>query len=997
MHCEAQGPDSTQLASQIRAHVADPHDPDRSERAQMCRDLAAVLWRRWSSKGEDLALQAIIKIETEQLHLCHPTDADRAVCCASLAFSLETWFNRTGEATMLDESIGFSREALGLRPVDHPDRHISCNNLANSLLTRFSQTGDSAMLDEAIKLNREALALRPVGHPDRHHSYNNLAISLRTRFNQTGDSALLDEAIMLDREVLTLRHVGHPDRYISCNNLAISLWTRFSQTGDSALLDEAIKLNREALDLQPVGHPHRHHSCNNLATSLQLRFGQTGDSAVLNDVIELEREALALRPVGHPDRHESCNNLAISLRIRFSQTGDSALLDEAIMLDSEALALRPVGHPHRHHSCNNLASSLRTRFNQTGDSALLNDAIELEREALTLQPVGHPHRHHSCNNLASSLWTRFSQTGDSALLDEAIKLHREALALRPDGHPDRHISCNNLAGSLRTRFSQTGDSALLDEAIMLDREALALQPVGHPDRHHSCNNLASSLQIRFSQTGDSALLDEAIKLHREALALQPIDHPDRYASCINLAVSLRYSGQFHEAAQILQQMVSLTSPTHPGRWRVLLQYVYLDLSHPDYAAAVSHLNDMLTSPPSDIPDLLSHTIYIMGKINYNNLSQSHHQTMLQSHAKILDLVTLSVGYSLERSEQLDRAVANTDLGSHALVFARQANDLPLGLELLERARGILWSQMLHLRDPQINRVPVDLGTQLEAILRSMSPTRAASTGDIATHDRSFLSERDVQHQQRSQLQHILQDIRSRPGLHDFMRGPDSHSLLTTAARSPVVVLVTHENDCHALIIRSPDAPLVDIQLKIDTADLRDLTFMSSAPQQRGSSLAPADDSRAMHVSRKTSASQAILAKLWRSVVKPVITHLDLVVSRLGVRGVKESRLTAVNRSVKEDHGRESTGVQLARSCSYQCTRQGSTKAPVRSAAQTVSAQGSRLCSLDDMYIDACDSLTHSIASGLCSYQYIVSSLVVCLYQRLQGSAPVPNVLLGPIA
>jgi hypothetical protein len=69
-----------------------------------------------------------------------------------------------------------------------------------------------------------------------------------------------------------------------------------------------------------------------------------------------------------------------------------------------------------------------------------------------------------------------------------------------------------------------------------------------------------------------------------------------------------------------------------------------------------------------------------------------------------------------------------------------------------------------------------------------------------------------------------------------------------------------------------------------------------------------------------------------------------------------------------------------------------------SSAQTqhVSAQGSRLCSLDDMYIDACDSLTHTIASGLCSYQYIVSSLVVCLSQRLQGSAPVPNVLLEPI-
>jgi hypothetical protein len=61
----------------------------------------------------------------------------------------------------------------------------------------------------------------------------------------------------------------------------------------------------------------------------------------------------------------------------------------------------------------------------------------------------------------------------------------------------------------------------------------------------------------------------------------------------------------------------------------------------------------------------------------------------------------------------------------------------------------------------------------------------------------------------------------------------------------------------------------------------------------------------------------------------------------------------------------------------------------RSSAD-VSAQGLRLCSLDDMYIDACDSLTHTIASGLCSHMYIVSILVVYLYQLLQGSAPVPK-------
>jgi hypothetical protein len=100
------------------------------------------------------------------------------------------------------------------------------------------------------------------------------------------------------------------------------------------------------------------------------------------------------------------------------------------------------------------------------------------------------------------------------------------------------------------------------------------------------------------------------------------------------------------------------------------------------------------------------------------------------------------------------------------------------------------------------------------------------------------------------------------------------------------VLVAYGKACHALIIKSTHEPLVDISLDIDATTLQSLTFMTSAPQQRGSSLDPTEDIRAMGISKRISGSHTILARLWRTVAKPVIAHLNLEVSGHDVRKVE---------------------------------------------------------------------------------------------------------------
>jgi tetratricopeptide (TPR) repeat protein len=689
-----------------------------------------------------------------------------------------------------------------------------------------------------------------------------------------------------------------------CRDLTEILSVRWKEHADDLTLQAILEVKTELLHLCCPGHPEQASYSLSLAESLLTCFQQTGDNALLNEVIELDRDALALRPGDHPDRHFACHELACALWTRFRQTGDDALLDEAIKLDREAITLRPVGHPNRHLSCNNLACALSARFRQTGDGVLLDEAIQLQREALSLRPAGHPSRHISCNNVAHLLWTRFRQTKDDDLLTEAIQLHRQALALRPPGHRSRHLSCHNLANAIWTRFQQTEDIALLEEAIQLHREALVLQPVGYPDRHRSCSSLAICLVRRLS-AGDTSLSAEITDLLDEALLHTPVNHP--------------------------------------GRWCIIKQHVHLALYHMDHAAAVFHLHDMLTSPISDVPALLDESLQLIKQIDLNMISDTHQQKLLQSYGKALELVTLSAGFALDRSAQLDQAVSNTFLGPHAFMLSNRVNDLPLGLQLLERARGVIWSQMLQIRDPQISRAPADSASKLEAVICSMDPTRTGQTEGSSARDRSFLSERDVLHQQRSQLQQVLRDIRCVPGLHDFMCGPDSHTLVTAAARNPVVMLVADEKECHALIIKSPLEPLVNIRLEIPASEIRDLTLMDLAPQQRGSLGSSTIGDRAMHVSKRASSSCATLAKLWRAVVNPIITHLNFTVSesRHILFRMRDGELTPLNRNRKGRCDHAFTGVRPARLCSFRCMQQGSTKATSNNVVLTTPSHHTR--------------------------------------------------------
>jgi tetratricopeptide (TPR) repeat protein len=587
------------------------------------------------------------------------------------------------------------------------------------------------------------------------------------------------------------------------------------------------------------------HCCEDIEYMISL-IGQLG-SISNNEAIELERKVLALRPQGHPDRVPSCVKLAISLATRHIHTGDDAFLNEAILLEREALALYPQELPHRASVYGNLAISLRKRHERTGEDALLDEAIDLGREALALCHLGHPRRDASCGNLAVSLRTRYEHTGNVALLDEAIDLEREALALRPEGHPDRAISCVQLAISLKKRYHYTGDDALLDEAIILEREALALRLQEQSGYADICGHLANSLGLRYECTGDERLLHESLILLQRAQMFAPLHAVWRHLCGLSL-LHLRQTSSFYDVRKSIQ---------------CLSRSLDYDLDDVAYAVLVF--------------------LHCMNEI-WNQDAENQHSGLTNIYRRIISHLPFLANSALDVRPRLLALKGCSCIGSDAFISAALAEESMLGLELLELAQGVIWSQSLYLRDPQLEDVPDSLAEQLERHLQALAVR--STTEPCSSAQESALTLKDILHSHSSRAYALIREIRLHPGLERFMLGESCETLCATAANHPVVVLVGARSRYYALIIAPTQLDRhALLGLDLTTEDVKSLSYICTAKGARRCVIAPdIVQPKAKKAKFNKSAPSdsgpfdGQLKTLWHKVVKPVLDRLGLKAS-----------------------------------------------------------------------------------------------------------------------
>jgi hypothetical protein len=187
-------------------------------------------------------------------------------------------------------------------------------------------------------------------------------------------------------------------------------------------------------------------------------------------------------------------------------------------------------------------------------------------------------------------------------------------------------------------------------------------------------------------------------------------------------------------------------------------------------------------------------------------------------------------------------------GSFIFTLAKRADDLAFARDYIERSRDLFWTCALQRQRDLLEDIPPDVVKEFAGLVQ-VAPMEKVESQD-------------------ARLLQLIEDIRSRPGLDSFTRGPDSDVLMSTAAGGPVVMLIPTGETCQALIIQAPKEPITTLCLAYGG-------IFGATPSTlfRGdtSNVTEADDPDAGRM-------REALATLWREVVKPIIDHLGIPVS-----------------------------------------------------------------------------------------------------------------------
>jgi hypothetical protein len=212
-----------------------------------------------------------------------------------------------------------------------------------------------------------------------------------------------------------------------------------------------------------------------------------------------------------------------------------------------------------------------------------------------------------------------------------------------------------------------------------------------------------------------------------------------------------------------------------------------------------------------------------------------------------------------------------------------AGNLALGLETLEVAQGVIWSQSLHRRDPQLEEVPNPQASDFRQLTQALAKR---STVESYRGEASARTPHDALHANSSRLYALVREIRTLPGLDRFMLGETFDVLRTVAINHPVVVLVGARKHYYALIMASSFAQgYALLPLDIAAESLEKLTTTPNWSRSHRGSDAPGDPSPLLerlsmgkNAPTRHQPMSRYLKAVWQMIVKPVLDCLGIKVS-----------------------------------------------------------------------------------------------------------------------
>jgi len=258
-------------------------------------------------------------------------------------------------------------------------------------------------------------------------------------------------------------------------------------------------------------------------------------------------------------------------------------------------------------------------------------------------------------------------------------------------------------------------------------------------------------------------------------------------------------------------------------------------------------------------------------------------------------------------------------------------DYERALEWLEQGRCLVWSQLNQLRTPvdtlrehdeHLAQRFLDVSGALES---SGSRSGLGSLGIDApmSHKITLQSKADAHVKLAREWTNLLDEIRSVPGFHDFLRPPKASELLKNLPHDgPIILVNIHESRCDALALISDfdmpvHIPLDNFSYK-QASDLKERlhNFLLSKRvrmrevQRAGRPVQPRNI-------EKQSDMHFVLKELWVRVVRPILDGLSYSVSSTPIENITPNLIGS--RKIHHQSLVEFGGVQLVLSRSSHFT------------------------------------------------------------------------------
>ncbi|KAJ7912931.1 hypothetical protein B0H13DRAFT_515815 [Mycena leptocephala] len=437
-------------------------------------------------------------------------------------------------------------------------------------------------------------------------------------------------------------------------------------------------------------------------------------------------------------------------------------------------------------------------------------------------PEGDPRQRDYLTELSGVFERRYRETGNLQDLEAAVQAIEKALSF--------FSADRDSAGSLTTQHERV-------PPVETAQDAVSLTPADQSDRPARLQRLSQILAYRYRILKDPNDMERSIRSGQEAIELTPMDDFLRASRLQHLALcfQIKYREERTDPKdlQAMHQLYGASfqtqgPPQNPEEsWRAALCWAEFSLEFQDI-----HLLDAYLAAFQLLPDILW------------------------------------IGHPSHIREDTLRKLGLADATSRATRACIGASNFTAAIELLEQGIGTIFQQILQVK-PDRRELPPAHARKLQEL---------SSKLDSHTYD----GPTDLYRQRKE----LLEDIRSQPGLEDFLRPKPYKALSHASQGGPVIILSSHTDGSDVFIILNPTSD--PVHLKFSNVSSHELTAQRKLlmdvlgrcnVRRRGDSTSTRLYAYQEGFMSKTTDQcfAELLAWLWMNVVNPVYEALKSAV------------------------------------------------------------------------------------------------------------------------